>query len=77
MPNHTLVAGRTQGRLQGIRRNSREGIPGAVCYETPKQWNVSGPGKKYLNLNKLLNALPTFRSALEVLHADLTACGNN
>ena len=48
-----------------------KGIPGAVCYETPKLWKVSGPAKKLIGLLDLLERLPALRTALELLHSAL------
>jgi hypothetical protein len=53
-----------------------EGIPGAVAYETPKQWNVAKVGKKLLKVLELLNSTAQVRTALEILNAAMkTAAG--
>jgi hypothetical protein len=46
-----------------------EGIPGAIAYETPKQWNVAKVGKKLLNVLELLDSSAAVRTALEILNA--------
>ena len=53
-----------------------EGIPGAIAYETPKQWNVAKVGKKLLNVLELLDSSAAVRTALEILNAAMkTAAG--
>ncbi len=41
------------------------GIPGAIAYETQKNWIVSKASKQRLNLLEVLDAAPTLRLALE------------
>ena len=50
-----------------------EGIPGAIAYVTPKQWNVAKVGKKLLNVLQLLDRLAAVRTALKILNAAKTA----
>jgi hypothetical protein len=47
------------------------GIPGALVYETRKQWNVGDANRQPLGLLSVLNSTKALRSALESLHAAL------
>jgi hypothetical protein len=60
------------GRKDTFRRFAEklaEGIPGAIAYETPKQWNVAKVGKTLLNVLELLDSSAAVRTALEILNA--------
>ena len=49
------------------------GIPGAMVFETPKQWNVGDTDREPLGLLQVLGSTKALRSALEALHAALQA----
>ncbi len=75
LPDGTLEIpwsiGDAKDPFRGFAEMLAAALPGALYYETPRQWVVSWPGKKRLNLIEILGVLPALRLALERLSLDL------